>query len=93
MSWAIIMIDINITNFVVISCLEKNRSVIETHRLKIVVIFILKILSFVLSRKIITNCLSMKGISFTTKSSDWEIFWKCGKSSTLHVTFSSDFAS
>ena len=39
MSQAIIMIYINITSFVLISYLEKDPSVIETHRLKNVVIF------------------------------------------------------
>ena len=48
------MIYINITNFVLISELEKDHSMIETRRLKNVVIFIQTILSFVLSRKIIT---------------------------------------
>ena len=48
MSLAIIMIYINITNFV----LEKDQSMIETRRLKNVVIFLQTILSFVLSRKI-----------------------------------------
>ena len=47
------MIYINITNFVLISSLEKDRSMIETRRLKNVVIFIHTILNFVLSRKII----------------------------------------
>ena len=40
MSWAIIMIYINITNFVLISELEKDQRMIETDRLKDVVIFI-----------------------------------------------------
>ena len=54
MSWAIIMIYINyITNYLVISSLEKDHSMIETRRLKIIVIFIVPILSFALSRKII----------------------------------------
>ena len=44
---------INITKFALINQLEKNHSVIETCRLKNVVIFIQTILSFVLSRKII----------------------------------------
>ena len=42
---------INITKFVLIIQLEKDHSMIETHRLKNVVIFIQKILSFALSRK------------------------------------------
>ena len=42
---------INITKFVLINLLEKDHSVIETRRLKNVVIFIQTILSFVLSRK------------------------------------------
>ena len=46
------MIYINITNFV----LEKDQSVIETRRLKNVIIFLQTILSFVLSRKIIHSC-------------------------------------
>ena len=50
------MIYINITNFVLISELEKDHSMIETRRLKNVVIFIQTILSFVLSRKIINIC-------------------------------------
>ena len=47
------MIFINITNFVLIILLEKDHSMIETRRLKNVVIFIQTILSFVLSRKIV----------------------------------------
>ena len=47
------MIYINITNFVLISSLEKDRSMIETRRLKNVVIFFQAVISFVLSRKII----------------------------------------
>ena len=46
MSQAIIMIYINITNFVLISYLEKDHSMIETSRLKNVVIFFQTILSF-----------------------------------------------
>ena len=46
------MIYINITSFVLISELEKDYSMIETHRLKNV-IFLQKISSVVLSRKII----------------------------------------
>ena len=41
------------TNFVLISQLERDHSIIETCHLKNVVIFIQTILSFVLSRKII----------------------------------------
>ena len=44
---------INVAEFVLISQLEKDHSMIETRRLKNVVIFIQTILSFVLSRKII----------------------------------------
>ena len=44
---------INITKFVPINYLEKDDSMIETRRLKNVVIFIQTILSFVLSKKII----------------------------------------
>ena len=40
MSWAIIMIYINITDFALISYLEKDHSMIETRCLKNVVIFI-----------------------------------------------------
>ena len=43
---------INITEFVIINQLEKDHGMIETRRLKNVVIFIQTILSFVLSRKI-----------------------------------------
>ena len=43
---------INITKFVRINQLEKDHSIIETRRLKNVVIFIQTVLSFVLSRKI-----------------------------------------
>ena len=42
---------INITKFVLINSLEKDHSMIETRRLKNVVVFIQTILSFVLSRK------------------------------------------
>ena len=61
MSPAIIMIYINITNFVLISKLEKDHSMIETRRLKNVAIFLQAILSFVLSRKIIkqTKCFNL----------------------------------
>ena len=45
------MIYMNITNFVLISQLEKDQSMTERRRLKNVVIFIEIILSFVLSRK------------------------------------------
>ena len=53
------MIYINITNFVLISSLEKDHSMIETSRLKNVVIFFQTILSFVLSRKIIHYILEL----------------------------------
>ena len=43
---------INVAEFVLISELETDHSMIETHRLKNVVIFIQTTLSFVLSRKI-----------------------------------------
>ena len=43
----------NVAEFVLISQLEKDHSMIETRRLKNVLIFIQTILSFVLSRKII----------------------------------------
>ena len=51
MSQAIIMIYTNIINFVLISLLEKDHSMIETRRLKNVVVFFQTILSLVLSRK------------------------------------------
>ena len=44
---------INAAEFVLISELEKYHSMLETRRLKNIVIFIQTILSFVLSRKII----------------------------------------
>ena len=50
---------INITKLVLINKLEKH-SMIETRRLKNVVIFIQTILSFVLSRKIINTLLNYK---------------------------------
>ena len=53
MSSAIIIIYISITNFVIISYLKKDKSMIETRRLKNVVIFLETILSFALSSKII----------------------------------------
>ena len=46
------MIYINVTNFVLITEVEKDRSMIETTHLKNVAIFIQTILSFVWSRKI-----------------------------------------
>ena len=46
------MIYINIANFVLISQLEEDHGMTETHHLKKTVIFIQTILSFVLSRKI-----------------------------------------
>ena len=58
MSLAIIVIYINITNFVLISSLEKDHSMIETLHLKNVVIFIQAILSFVLSRQFLFNSVS-----------------------------------
>ena len=51
MSQAIIMIYTNIISFVLISLLEKDHSMIETRRLKNVVVFFQTILSLVLSRK------------------------------------------
>ena len=51
MSQAIIMIYTNTINFVLISLLEKDHSMIETRRLKNVVVFFQTILSLVLSRK------------------------------------------
>ena len=47
------MIYINITKSVLISSLEKDHSMIETRRLKNVIIFIQTILNFVVSREII----------------------------------------
>ena len=47
------MIYIKIVNFVIMSYLEKDHSMIERRRLKNIAIFIQTILSFVLSRKII----------------------------------------
>ena len=41
------------TSFLLISQVEKDHSMIETHRLKNVVVFFQTILSFALSRKII----------------------------------------
>ena len=52
MSWAIVMTCINVAEFVLISYLEKDHSMMETRRLKNVAIFIQTILSFMLSRKI-----------------------------------------
>ena len=46
---------LNITKFVLINQIEKDHSMIETRRLKIVVIFVQIILSFVLSRKVINK--------------------------------------
>ena len=51
MSQAIIIIHLDITNFVLISLLKKDHSMIESRRLKNV-IFLQTVLSFVLSRKI-----------------------------------------
>ena len=59
MSYAIIMIYINITNFALISSLEKVNSVFEMCRLKTVAIFIQAILSSVLSRIIMSICNSI----------------------------------
>ena len=60
---------INITKFVLIIQLEKDHSMIETHRLKNVVIFIQKILSFALSRKNINiyNDIARKNGNVTVK--------------------------
>ena len=49
------MIYINITNFVLISSLEKDLSMIETRRLENVVIFFQTKLSFMEARKINSN--------------------------------------
>ena len=46
------MIYLNITNFALISYLEKDHSMTETRRFKNVVIFFQTIINFVLSRKI-----------------------------------------
>ena len=54
MSYAIIMIYINITNFAPIGSLEKVNSIFEMCRLKNVAIFIQTILSSVLSRIIMS---------------------------------------
>ena len=62
MSYAINTIYVNITSFVLISQLEKDHSMIETRRLKNVVIFFQTILSFVLSRK---NLLLLSRIYFS----------------------------
>ena len=51
MSEAIIMIHISVTNFVLISWLEEDHSMIETCRLKNVFIFFQTIISFVLPGK------------------------------------------
>ena len=59
MSYAIIMIYINITNFALISSLEKVNSIFEMCRLKNVAIFIQAILSSVLSRIIMSICNSI----------------------------------
>ena len=59
MSYAIIMIYINITNFALISSLEKVKSIFEMCRLKNVAIFIQAILSSVLSRIIMSICNSI----------------------------------
>ena len=52
MSQAIIMTYINITKFVLINQLEKDHSMIETHSLKNVVIFIQTILSLCCQEKL-----------------------------------------
>ena len=52
MSQAVIIIYLNITNFVLISYFEKDHSMIESRRLKNVAIFLQTILSFVLPKKI-----------------------------------------
>ena len=59
------MIYINITNFVLISELEKDHSMIETRRLKNVVIFFQTIITFVLSRKTIKIFFFLSWFSFT----------------------------
>ena len=46
---------INVAEFLLISYLEKDHSMIETRRLNNVVIFIQTILSFLVSRKIIND--------------------------------------
>ena len=51
----------NVAEFVLISYLKKDHSMIETRRLKNVVIFIQTLLSFVLSRKF--NSLIVLGVA------------------------------
>ena len=53
MSQAIILLYISITNFILINKLEKDQSMIETGRIKNVVIFLQTILRFMLSRNLI----------------------------------------
>ena len=62
---------INLKKFVLINQLEKDHSMIETRRLKNVVIFIQTILSFVLSRKMINiyNNIARKYGNVTVKDS------------------------
>ena len=63
------MIYINISNFVLISSIVKDHNMIEMPRLKSVVIFFQRILSFVLSRKIINiyNDIARKYGNITVK--------------------------
>ena len=57
---------INVAEFALISELEKDHSMIETHRLKNVAIFVQTILSFVLSRKIRNHIpfMNKEGVTF-----------------------------
>ena len=67
MSQAIIMIYINILKFVLINQLEKDQSIIETRRLKNIVVFIQTILNFVLSIKNINTDVAFKNwVPFST---------------------------
>ena len=61
---------INVAEFALISQLEKDHSMIETHPLKNVVIFIQTILSFMLSRKMINiyNDIARKYGNVTVKN-------------------------
>ena len=65
---------INAVEFVLISELEKYQSMLETRRLKNIVIFVQTILSFVLSRKIILQLQLYSGQLFSSLLSS-EINW------------------
>ena len=72
---------INVAEFVLISLLKKDHGMIETRRLKNVVIFIQTILSFVLSRKI-------RDIRSVVNVVEFHFMYRCIQDPTKHSCWS-----